>query len=171
MKPRQLTLLGACLILAGCGSGAAHSTTTSKSTGSTTTASDPTSRLEQSVRRAVSEEHNLSVSVLWTNQVPANPTVIGGPSLAILRRSVAQRHSAGVRVRVLSEHFRILSVNLNPSFGTATATVIEDQRVQPTYPDGRPRGKPSATSEQVRLELHRVGNTERFLVWKVTLLK
>jgi hypothetical protein len=170
MKPRPLTLLGACLILAGCG-GAAHSTTTTTSTRSTTTATDPAAQLEQAVRRAISEEHSMSVSVLWTNQVPANPTVIGGPSLAILRRSVAQRRSEGVRVRVLSEHFRILSVNLAPSYATATAIVVEDQRVQPTYPDGRARGKPSATSERVRLELHRVGNTERFLVWKVTLLK
>lgn len=102
--------------------------------------------------------------------MPANPPASGGPALANLRRSVAQRRRAGVRVRVLSERFHIVAVQLDPSYTTATATVLDNERVQLTYPNGRPRGKPSASHEHVHLELHRVDNTERFLVWKVELL-
>lgn len=166
---RALLISAGCLLLAGCG-GAAHRATTSTTSSSTTTSLDANAQLEAAVRKAVEQDHRLSVEALWTNRVPANPPASGGPELAILRRSVAERQRAGVRVHVLSEHFRILSVQLDPSYTTATATVLDDEHVQPTASNGRPRGKPSSTVEHVRLELRRVDETERFLVWKVTIL-
>jgi hypothetical protein len=166
-------LLGLVLAAGGCGSSSRTGTTAGRSTGTTSVNRTTTAAvsLEQAVRKAITEEHALSGEVLWTDRVPANPSAIGGPALAVLRQAVAQRRSAGVRVRVLSEHFRILNVNLDPSYATATATVIEDQRVQPTDLKGRRQGGPSEAHERVRLDLRRVGNGERFIVWKVTLLR
>jgi len=172
MRPAiPLTTVVVTFAIGGCGGGGATHTVASHTP--TMTASQPSTpaALEQAVRRAVEKEHSMSVEVLWTNRVPANPPAIGGPALAILRRSVAQRRRAGVRVRVLSERFRIVSVQLDPSYAAATAVVLENQRVQPTDPNGRRRGGPSAASERVRLQLRRAGNSERFIVWKVTLLR
>lgn len=166
-------LLGLVLAAGGCGSSSGTRTTAGRPTGTTSVSRPMTAAasLEQAVRKAITEEHAMSGEVLWTNQLPAKPSAIGGPALAVLRQAVAQRRSAGVRVRVLSEHFRVLNVNLDPSYATATATVMEDQRVQPTDLRGRRQGGPSEAHERVRLELRRVGNDERFIVWKVTLLR
>jgi hypothetical protein len=71
---------------------------------------------------------------------------------------------------VLSEHFRIASVQLDPSYTTATAMVIDDERVQPSYRNGRAHGKATTLHEHVRLYLRRVDSAERFIVWKVVLL-
>jgi hypothetical protein len=166
---RALLMSAGCALLAGCG-GAAHSSTTSTKPKSTVTTPNANTQLEAAVRRAINEEHSLSVEVLSTNRLPANPATIGGPALAVLHQSVAERQKGGVHVRVLSERFRIVGVHLDPSYTAATAVVLEDQRVQPTFQNGKPRGKPSTAHERVRLELHRVGEAERFLVWKVTLL-
>jgi hypothetical protein len=168
---RALLISAGCVLLAGCG-GAAHNSTTSTTTPKSTVATTPdaTTQLEAAVRRAIDEEHNLSVEVLSTNRLPANPAAIGGPALTVLRHSVAERQGARVRVRVLSERFRIVGIHLDPSYTDATAVVLENQRVQPTYLNGKPRERPSTAHERVRLELHRVGETDRFLVWKVTLL-
>lgn len=165
-----LVTVGLLVLANGCGGGETHTAASHPPT--TTTASQPATPavLEQAVRKAVEEDHRLSVEALWTNRVPANPPATAGPNLAILRRSVAQRRRQGVRVKMLSEQFRVLVVQLDPSYTTATATVLDIEQVQPSYPDGRPRGKPSSTREQARLELRRVGATERFVVWKVTLL-
>lgn len=172
--PIPLTTIALALTLAagGCGSDAPHTTTNHPQSTTTDAASRQATPavLEQAVRRAIIEEHKLSVEVLWTNRVPANPPASGGPALAHLRRSVAQRRKAGVRVRVLSEHFRILGVHLDPSYTTATATVLDNERVQPTDPNGRPRGRAVTLNEHVHLDLRRVGNTEHFKVWKVVLL-
>lgn len=166
-------LLGLVLAAGGCGSGSGTRAMAGRPAGTTSAGRTMTAAasLEQAVRKAIAEEHAMSGEVLWTNQVPVNPSAIGGPALAVLRQAVAQRQSAGVRVHVLSEHFRILNVNLDPSYATATATVMEDQRVQPTDLKGRRRGGPSEAHERVRLDLRRVGNGERFIVWKVTLLR
>lgn len=172
MKRTLLLISAGCALLVGCG-GAAHNSTTSTTPTTTrpaATTPNVNTQLEAAVRRAISEEHSLSVEVLSTNRLPANPAAIGGPALAVLRHSVAERKKEGVRVRVLSERFRIAGIHLDPSYTNATAVVLEDQRVQPTYLNGKPRDKPSTAHERVRLELHRLGETERFLVWKVTLL-
>jgi|GEM_PF-2951778 len=164
-RPLLILILYAPIV--GCGSGT-HQAATSAATPSTTPNS--TAQLEHAVRTAISEDHALSVQALWTNSVPANPPATAGPELAILRKSVAQRRAQRVRIRTVSEHFRVLAVELNPSYATATATVLDDQQVQPSYPNGRPRGKSVSLHEHVRLELHRLGTSERFVVWKVVLL-
>lgn len=169
MRRSTLTLI-ACALLAGCGASVhpkiASTTTT---TGGAATAPDPTAQLEQAVRRAVSEDHALVTQTLLTNRVPANPEGAAGPALTYLRRSAAQRRAQDVKVRILSEAFHLLAVQLDPSYTTATATVVNTQLVRPTY-RGRP-GRPSTSHEHVRLELHRVGNSERFVVWQVKLLR
>jgi hypothetical protein len=172
LLPYATVLFALVIAAGGCGSGTMH--TTAGHAANTTTLSrttTPAALLEQAVRRAVKEAHSLSVEALWTDRVPANPPASGGPALASLRRSVAQRRRAGVRVRTLSERFRIVGVHLDPSYAAATAIVVDDERVQPAYTDGRPRGRPVTLHEHVRLGLRRVNGTERFKVWKVTLLR
>lgn len=172
--PTHATLLLALVVAAGgCGSSSGTGTTAGHPTGTTSLSRPMTAAvsLEGAVRKAIVEAHHLSVEALWTNQVPANPPASGGPALATLRRSVTERRKAGVRVRTLSERFRILSVHLDPSYTTASAIVRDDQRVQPTDMNGKPHGKPVLLHEHVHLDLQRIDNTERFKVWKVVLVR
>jgi hypothetical protein len=166
LAPHTTAVVVAALAVAGCGGSTTH--TTAASTQPTTTASQQATPtvLEQAVRRAVSENHALLTEALLTNHVPASPNGTAGPALADVRRSAAQRRAQGVRVRILSERLRVLSVQLDPSYATATATIINTQRVRPIYRGHA--GRPSASSEHVQLELHRVGGSERFVVWNVT---
>jgi hypothetical protein len=171
-RPRLLspTVIMA-LALAGCGG--SHQTTVSQTqpaTSQTTRPATTPAALEQAVREAITKDHTLSREVLWTNRVPVSTPATAGPALAVLRTSVAQRRSQGVRVKTLSENFRILSVQLEPSYAAATAMIVDDQRVQPSYPSGRPRGRSVTLNERVRIELHRIGGSQRFVVWKVVLL-
>jgi hypothetical protein len=173
-RPVTLTTIALALTLAasGCGSSSGSHTTTSDAKPATTAAiSQPATpaTLEQGVRRAVNEDHALVTQALLTNRVPAHPEAAAGPALTYLRRSAAQRRAQNVRVQIVSEAFHLLAVQLDPSYTTATATVLNTQRVQPTY-RGR-AGRPSTSHEHVRIELRRVGNSERFVVWKVTLLR
>lgn len=172
--PVTLTTVALALTLAvsGCGSGSSNDITTNDAKPTTTTAAGQPATpatLEQAVRRVVDEDHALVTQALLTNSVPAHPEVAAGPALTYLRQSAAQRRAQDVRVRIVSETFHLLGVQLAPSYTTATATVLTTQHVQPTY-RGRP-GRPSTSDEHVRLELRRIGNSERFVVWRVTLLR
>jgi hypothetical protein len=109
----------------------------------------------------------MSVTALWTNQVPRHPVATAGPALSNLRTSVAQRKRHRIRVRLVSERFRILSLRIDPSYVSATATVLAVQRTQPTHTNGEPLGKPIRLTERARLVLHRVGAARRFVVWEV----
>jgi hypothetical protein len=122
-------------------------------------------------RAAIHEDHRMSVRVLWTNSVPAHPRATAGPALAVLRRSVAARARLGIRVRLLSERFRVISIRLDPSYARATAVVYDQQRVRPYGRDGRPLGRAVVLKEWARLELRRLGSGMRFVVWKVTPIK
>jgi hypothetical protein len=155
-----------------CSGSSGHKTsalTTSATTATTT--SDTAATLVAAVRTAISEDHRMSVRVLWTNSVPAHPRATAGPALAVLRRSVAARARRGIRVRLLTEQFRVISIHLDPSYERATAVVYDPQRVRPYGRDGRPLGRPVALKERARLELRRVGSSTRFVVWKVSPLK
>jgi hypothetical protein len=169
---RRAVLLGciAAAVLAGCDGGDDSTTSRSSTTAETPAKSTPVV-LERAVRSAIEEDHRMSVRVLWTNRVPRRPTATAGPALAVLRRSAAQRRREHIRVRVVSERFRILSLRLDPSYTSATATVLDVQRTQPSHADGKPLGKPVRLSERARLVLHRVGSQPRFVVWKVTLAR
>jgi hypothetical protein len=163
------TLAVAALAVSGCGGSKPHTTVAqTQSTDTSPRVSEPVA-LERAAREAISQNHALSLQVLWTNRVPASPSATAGPALAVLHKSVAARVHEGVRVRTLSERFRIVSLQLDPSYASASATVLDDQRAQPSYTNGRPRGRSVTLHERVRLELHRVGGSERFVVWKVAL--
>jgi hypothetical protein len=170
------SLVICCLVaglIAGCGGGddatpaaSPHSTPTADAT-----AENSPADLERAVRKAIEEDHRMSVSVLWTNEVPRHPTATAGPALALLRNSAAQRRRQHIRVRVLWERFRILSVDLDPSYTSATATVLDLQRTQPSDANGKPLGKSVRVNERAQVVLHRVGTDPRFVVWKVTLAR
>lgn len=113
----------------------------------------------------------MSVRALWTNEVPSHPTATAGPALTILRKSAADRRRRHIRVRLVSERFRVLSVELDPSFTSATATIIDVQRTQPSDASGKPLGKSVRLNERAHLVLHRLGTAPRFVVWKVTLAR
>lgn len=118
-------------------------------------------------RAAIHAHHALSLRVLWTNAVPATPRAIAGPALANLRRSAADRRRRGVRVKLISERFRILSLRLDPSYATVVALVSDPQRVRLIGRDGRPLGRPIVLNERARIVLRRLGRSHRFVVWVV----
>jgi hypothetical protein len=59
-------------------------------------------------------------------------------------------------------------VTLDPSFTRATAIVSDPQRVQPYDSNGKALGQPTRLSEKSRFELHRLGKSQRFVVWQVS---
>jgi hypothetical protein len=161
----NLVLLCA-LGVAGCGSSRTQADSTSKA--ATTDQPAASVVLERAVRKAVNENHELLTRALLTNRVPANPEGTAGPALAVLRRSAAERRAQKIKVRILSETFRPLTVRLDPSYTSATVGVSNIQRLLISR-DGKSNA-PSTVHEHVRLTLHRVGNSYRFVVWKVALL-
>jgi hypothetical protein len=161
----NLVLLCA-LGVAGCGGGSTQADDTSKAAITDRPAASVV--LERAVRKAVNQNHELLTRALLTNRVPANTEGTAGPALAVLRRSAAERRAQKIKVRILSETFRVLSVRLDPSYTSATVGVRNVQRLQ-VGRGGKP-GAPSTVHEHVRLTLHRVGNSYRFVVWKVALL-
>ncbi len=155
-----------------CSGSSSHNAKTPTTTGTTqSTTSTTEAALVAAARAAVQQDHRMSVRVLWTNSVPAHPRATAGPALAVLRHSVAARARRGIRVRLLAERFRVISVHLDPSYERATAVVQDPQRVRPYGRDGRPLGRAVVLNERARLELRRVGSSMRFVVWKVTPIK
>ena len=157
--------------VSGCG-GTSASRTTSAKTGSATAAHPAThDTLVAAVRSSLSAYHQLSIRCLWSNTIGPRPVALGGPALLDLRTAVADRRKRGVRVRVLSDRFRVTTIRLDPSFMTATAVVVDPQRVRPYGYDGRPLGNAVKLDEHARFELHRVNRSRRFVVWKVSATK
>lgn len=165
---RLLPALVAALTVASCGGSDAPQNDSPTTTSAATTQTDPRTRLEQAVREAIRRDYQDGVRILWTNRVPARPVATDGPALTELRRSVAVRRKRGIRVRMLSDRLRIESVRLDPSYESATALVIADQRVLPSDRNGRPLGRSVVLNERARIDLRRVGRSDRFVVWKVT---
>jgi hypothetical protein len=139
------------------------------STPTPSTAADRVSqqaRLEKAVRLAVQQNFKLSLYVLWHNAVPAWASrSTGGPALAALRASAATRRGRGIRIRPVKTALRVLAVQIDPSYATASAVADSRQRVRP-YEGGKPQPKLIALHERARLTLRRVGSSERFIVWK-----
>lgn len=166
------TIAALMFTMSGCGSGSSPTMRSSTAVTSTTVGRSGTpAALEGAVQRAVSENHALLTRALLTNSVPSHPEGTAGPALADVRRSAEERKAQGVRVRILSETFRVLGIELDPSYATATATILNVQKVQPLYGARHRPGAPSAAREHVRLELRRLANDDRFVVWKVTVLR
>ena len=155
----------------GCGGNTAGRTTSSTSGPATTARPATSDTLKSAVRTSLSAYHRLSVRSLWSNAIGSHPAAIAGPALSDLRKALAQRRSRGVRVRLLSDRFRSVSIHLDPSFATATALVADPQRARPYGYDGRPLGHAVRLDEHARIELRRVDRSLRFVVWKVSATK
>jgi hypothetical protein len=169
-----VAVIASSLVLAACGSGSHRASSTSTgTTGSTTTSAQPDAfALKRAVRAALNANHKLSVFVLWHNHIPVWATgSTRGPALASLSSAAAARASRGIRVRLIADRFRVVSVRLDPSFTLATAVALGIQRVRPYGRNGRPLGHSVSLRERARLELRRLGSSERFVVWKVMLLR
>ena len=160
--------------IAGCSGGShqANSTSTPPSTsGPTTTATQPDAEtLERAARAALEANHKVSVFVLWHNRVPSWASrSTDGPALRSLRSAAATRRSRGVRARLLSDRRRVVSLKLDPSYTSATAVVVDRQRVQPSGRNGRPLGRAVVLNERATYELRRLGSSAHFVVWRVVL--
>jgi len=166
-------LIASSVALAGCSSGSNHasSTTSPSTTGSTATTGQPDAQaLARSARAALDANHKLSVFVLWHNRIPAWASAsTRGPALASLQSAAATRRSRGVRARLLSDHRRVVSLKLDPSYTSATAVVVDRQRVQPSGRNGQPLGRTVVLNERATYELRRIGESDRFVVWRVVL--
>jgi hypothetical protein len=155
-------------IAAGCDGGDGEvATQPSPGTTSTTTGE---AALKDAVRQALRRNDRLSGYVLWRNRVPTWATqTTRGPALVTLRQSAADRRKRGVRIRTLANRLEISSIELDPSYTTARATVRSIQRVRP-YRGGKPSGRAVKLDEQAKVELRRLGASDRFVVWRVRVL-
>ena len=177
------------LLLAGCGSGTRHSsasteqslskvtTATPASAQTTPTHSVPTKKAAQAtlrgaIRAALAANHSLAIRVLWTNRIPLTAQQsTRGPALAEMAASARDRQRKGIRVRMIRDDYRIISIALGRAETTASALAEWDQRVVPSHEDGTPLGQPVTLHERARIELRRPDASQSFIVWKVTLVK
>jgi hypothetical protein len=125
-------------------------------------------KLEAAGRAALRANYRLSIYVLWHNQLPGwAEQSTRGPALLALQAAAAKRSAGGIRVRMLSDDRTIVSFVLDPSYAKATAIVVDRQRVQPSSRDGHASGRSIRLNERARYELRRLGQSARFVVWKV----
>jgi hypothetical protein len=138
----------------------------------TTTSEKGAAALERAARSVLTENRRLSVYVLWNNTIPRwAERSTRGPALASLRSAAKNRRNRGIRVRMLESRREIVSLRLDPSYVRATAIVLDRQRVQPSRRNGRPLGRAAMLNERARYELRRLGQSDRFVVWRVVLLR
>jgi hypothetical protein len=162
-------MLFAVLLSAGCGGGRDEGV---KRRPTTTAAETGKAALERAVRSALRENRRLSVYVLWNNRIPRwAERSTRGPALASLRSAAQNRRNRGIRVRMLENQRQIVSMRLDPSYLRATAIVRDRQRVQPSRRNGRPLGRAATLNERAQYELRRLGRSDRFVVWRVVLLR
>lgn len=156
----------AVLAIAGCGGGKTQTTGSSASLPTTTASRQTTpALLEQAVRSALTLNGQLSLYVLRNNEIPSWASQsTGGPALSALAASASARRKQGVTVQTISEQFRVLAISLEPSYTVATATVEDRQRLA-VHEHGRKRT--TTLTERDHVVLHRLGQTTRFVVWKV----
>lgn len=168
---RALLPFIACMFIAGCGSGSGHATIAATTTTTAAANPNPTVELEQAARTAIQQNAKASDYVLWNNTIPpwASQST-AGPALAGMRGSAAQRKRAKARVRVLKGRVTIHSIHLNPSYLSATASVVEESRVK-VYKNGHPERRTITLKEPAQVELHRVGNKTQFVVWKLAVVR
>jgi hypothetical protein len=170
MKTSALVLIALVAGLAtGCG-GSKHAATTSSSTRTTVSArQDTAATLEHAVRTALNENFRLSLYVLSHNSIPTWALQsTRGPALTALRSAAATRRGRGLRIRSQpGGHYTILSVRLDPSYERATALVHDRRQVVP-YRNGKRLGRAIKVDDHARIELRRLGDAARFVVWRVT---
>jgi len=170
MRPAiPLTTVVVAFAIGGCGGGGGTHTIAGHVPTTTTTASQSNTpaALEQAVRSAVQTNAQLSSYVLWHNVVPSWATrSTSGPALRALRDSAAERGAQHLQIRTVSQRVAIVSIGLDPSYLSATAKVRESGSVV-SYRRGHPSGHPRQLNEVAQVELHRMGSSPRFRVWKV----
>ena len=163
-----LLLVAVAALAAGCGGANGSTATTSMTTRTDTKAETiTTATLKAGVRTAIRANVHLSTYVLWHNQIPkwaAQST--RGPALKALRSAAAARKKQGIQIKNLSGGYTVSSITLSPSYATATAVVKSHQRVAP-YSAGRRLGRAITENDHARIQLHRLGSSGRFVVWKV----
>jgi hypothetical protein len=169
MRPRGAAVIVVCLALAlsSCGGngGAAPSTSAS------TNAANSETTLRLAVRHALQKNYELSLFVLGHNRIPKwAQESTRGPALVGLRSSAAVRAKQGIEIHILNHKFKIVSLRLDPSYVSASATVQTMQHVRP-YKGNKPLGQAISLNESAQIELHRLGRSNRFLIWKVVLVK
>jgi len=164
-------VLAVALLAAGCGS--ASGTTTSAGTTTTSPAVVVTaSDLRNGVTAALREDHKLALRVLWTNVVPLTATrSTRGPALAGMRASAKGRQKEQIRVRMLHDSYRIISIQLDPAYTSATAIAQSNQNLRLAHLDGRAAGPATEVNERARIDLHRIGTSSHFVVWRLTVVK
>jgi hypothetical protein len=170
---RLLLLLGVvAAISVGCGGASGTPATAPTSTDTkSTSARASVATLKAAVRTAIHANVQLSSYVLWHNSLPAWAThSTRGPALKALRDAAATRRKQGIQIKNLSGGYTITSITLAPSYATATADVRSHQRVAP-YKSGRQLGKAISASDHARIQLHRLANSQRFIVWHVSTLQ
>jgi hypothetical protein len=165
---RPLLLLATVAALtAGCG-GSNGSIAATTSTDAKTTSRVSEATLKAGVRAAIRANVQLSLYVLWHNQVPAWATrSTRGPALKALRGAASTRRRQGIQIKNLSGHYTIVSITLAPSYTTATAVVRDTRRVAP-FKGGHRLGKAIVGTDHSRVQLRRAGNSQRFIVWSVS---
>jgi hypothetical protein len=167
---RSLVLLATvAAISAGCGGASGHVATTTASTGATTpSAHVRVATLKAAVRSAISADRQLSLYVLWNNRVPSWASKsTRGPALSALRSGAATRRKQGIRLKNLSGSYTVVSIKLALSYASATAVITSTQRVAP-YTGNRRLGNAISETDHARVQLHRVGNAARFVVWRLS---
>ena len=164
--------LALAVLAAGCGSTSGKHTATETTTTASTAAGVTASDLRNGVVAALRADHKLAVRVLWTNQVPLTATrSTSGPALAGMRASAKGRQKQQIRVRMLHDIYRIISIQLDPSYTAATAVAQSNQNLRLSHLDGRPAGRATEVYERAQIDLHRIGTSSRFVVWRLTVLK
>lgn len=155
------------VIGAGCGSGAGG-TTASKTDTKAEATHVSIAALRVAVRAAIRADRKVSLYVLWHNRVPTWATrSTRGPALKALVSAAASRRQQSIRIKNLSDTYAITAITLAPSYAAATAIVRSHQRVAP-YRSGRRLGKAISENDRARVELRRVGDSGRFVVWRLT---
>jgi hypothetical protein len=167
VKASALVLALVAALATGCG-GSKHAATSSSARTTVSKHQDTATTLDRAVRVALDENFRLSLYVLWNNSIPSwAQHSTRGPALAALRSAAATRRGRGLRIRSQPGHYTILSVQLDPSYARATALVRDRREVLP-YRDSKRLGRAIKVDDHARIDLRRLGNSPRFVVWRVS---
>ena len=125
-----------------------------------------------STELTVTDASSFSVGdVVLIDQIDDDDKVKTG-DCQFFKRSNGGYRSLGQIFEIVSKsgnRLEISSIELDPSYTTATATVRSIQRVRP-YRGGKPSGRAVKLDERADVELRRLGASDRFVVWKVRVL-
>jgi hypothetical protein len=163
-----LVLISVALLAAGCGGSKGSVGITSTTDAKATSMQTSEALLKAAVRSAIRANVQLSLYVLWHNQVPSWATQsTRGPALKALRDAAATRRRQDISIKNLSGHYTIVSLSLAPSYMTAVAVVRDTRRVAP-FKGGHRLGRAIVGTDHSRVQLRRVSNSQRFIVWSVS---